>query len=290
MKFIQFIFITSILSQSLLLAGPVTSFPEHEAGVCLQNTTPGRHQSNSCDGFVYHVTSPSSCPAQGCGLIFDIHGYTMNAQVQDENTGFSTLGPENGFIVVQPSAPEKNWYPQYYDMVYKFMQEAKAKLPIDPDRVHFTGFSQGASMTWYFLCNYSSELASIAPTAYSATELCQKEGGYVPELPIIYQHGWSDSISSFEDARTTISILIMNYGLDMVDQIDTPNVAARFYMSPWGTEVIAVTHGYETYRRAGAGHCMPGPVIKKNLYSCQQKSAYKWGEEVIKFFVKHRRK
>ena len=71
------------------------SFWEHEAELCIDYPRYGETTKYTCDSIVYSVSSPASCPAEGCGLIFDIHGYTMDAAKQNDNTGLSEKGPQD---------------------------------------------------------------------------------------------------------------------------------------------------------------------------------------------------
>ena len=47
------------------------------------------------------------------------------------------------------------------------MREA---FDVDENRLHMTGFSQGSMMTLWFMCVYSDEFASFAPTAAAGGE------------------------------------------------------------------------------------------------------------------------
>ena len=55
-----------------------------------------------------------------------------------------------------------------------------------------TGFSQGSMMTLWFMCVYRDEFASYAPTAAASAAVCNGVEGGIPDLPILYQHGWYD--------------------------------------------------------------------------------------------------
>src|SRR6267154_2704835 len=50
---------------------------------CLTDVTAGHHKFSACDTIDYDVEIPPACASGGCGIIFDVHGLTMNADAED---------------------------------------------------------------------------------------------------------------------------------------------------------------------------------------------------------------
>src|SRR5262245_38722044 len=71
---------------------------------CLTDVTPGQ-QNLHCEDLDFVLTVPEKCTTSACGFIVDVHGYAMDANLQDVHTRFRTIATEAGYIVLQPSAP-----------------------------------------------------------------------------------------------------------------------------------------------------------------------------------------
>ena len=133
---------------------------------CLPSPHVG-HQVYACNGFNFDVEVPAGCLDGGCGLIIDVPGRTMDAAMQDANTGMRARGDASGYVVIQPNAnpapPQSTFNPTPADdaKLYDFFTRAIAVYRSDPHRIHMTGFSEGGFMTWRFLCDHADLFASI---------------------------------------------------------------------------------------------------------------------------------
>ena len=272
---------------------------------CITEVTAGHHTFD-CDGLVYDIEVPDVCLAQPCGMIFDVHGYTMSAQMQDANTGMRALGQEYGFIVVQPNAnpapPASSWVPAVDDdKVFDFMQRVAAAWDVDPDRWHFTGFSQGGFMSWRFVCDHADVLASVAPGAACGNGVpfpdCRFVDGEVPSEPIdiLYLHGSSDALVSFACAQPRVDAVVEFFGLgaaEMVEQDET-HTWVRHSNDEMVLEFIA--HDYSAAVAIIRGHCFPGSTDPGDApgqffsFACEPPNAFVWGAAVMQFFVDHPR-
>jgi hypothetical protein len=74
-----------------------------EPSGCITDVGPGDH-AYSCDGITYLVMVDKMCTQLACGLILDIHGASMSAEIMRANTGLQKLAPSKGYLVVHPSA------------------------------------------------------------------------------------------------------------------------------------------------------------------------------------------
>ena len=116
---------------------------------CISSLSPGLHKVH-CDKLIltYHI--PTQCAGQNsgngsngsngsngnssCGLIMDVHGYSMTADIENNNTNMRALGDQHGYVVLQPSqgagiSPLTSWDPQRDDdAVDAVLLEAVDKL------------------------------------------------------------------------------------------------------------------------------------------------------------------
>jgi dienelactone hydrolase len=280
-------------------------FPEPVPDDCITEVSAGHHEL-TCDGLVYDVEIPPQCLLEPCGMIFDVHGLSMSAQMQNACTNMRALGVEHGFIVVQPNAdpppPAANWIPEVDDAkVFDMMQRTAAAFHVDPDRWHFTGFSQGGFMTWRFACAHADVLASVAPAAACGSDFpitdCQFTKDEAPSDPldILYMHGTADLVVNWSCAYPRRDAVIAHFGLgDMEVLVDEPDVRR----TRWSTDDVTfemVEHDYTGDSPLAGGHCIPGaddPADAPGQFvpvSCDDPFEMVWGHEVVQFFLEHRK-
>jgi polyhydroxybutyrate depolymerase len=267
-----------------------------------------------CDGIDYDVEVPAACPAGGCGVIVDVHGLTMSAAMLDNNDGLRARGGAAGFVVIQPNAnpdpPQASWSTTDDAKIYDFMMRAVAVYGIDPDRIHFTGFSQGGFMSWRFLCDHADVLASVAPAAGASncvgTPACTFTGSEIPaqEIAVLYMHGIQDTnYVSFACAQPQVDAMVAAWGLTSDGVIASgPDFTRTRYSDASGTVVEFLAHDYFSTQQVPLidqtrllGHCFPGSTDPGGLpgqlfsFRCEQDAAFVWGQEVVDFFVAHPR-
>ena len=261
---------------------------EPQTTACIKDTGAGLARQVRCSNINFRVSVPDQCVSGGCGLIFDVHGWTMDGRLQEQNTGLARQGMDAGYVVVQPDAPGRSWNRSHYPGVHDFMQQAKKAWAIDTDRVHFSGFSQGSMMTWYFICHHGDELASAAPITYAGGGECFGAGKANPVIPVLYHHGKTDGFSSFANAQQSRDRIVEGHGMKKQDETS----GNRFVKTTWkntnGMVLETIFHEMTTSPMYGSGHCFPDPP-DQTPYGCVGQSDYSWGEEVIRFFENHQR-
>jgi pimeloyl-ACP methyl ester carboxylesterase len=280
-------------------------FPEPVPDDCITDVTPGHHEY-TCDGLVYDVEVPEVCLREACGMIFDVHGLAMSAQMQNACTNLRTIAPRYGFIVVQPNAdpapPASNWIPAIDDdKVFDFMQRTAAAFHVDADRWHMTGFSQGGFMTWRFACAHADVLASVAPAAACGNDFpitdCQFTEDESPSEPIsiLYMHGTADFVVNHACAVPRRDAVLERFALgDEEVVLDDPEVRHHRWTGDDMTFEY-VEHDYTGDAVIAGGHCMPGADDPGDapgqlvVASCDDPFLFVWGEEVVQFFLAHPR-
>lgn len=274
---------------------------------CITEGSPGEHVF-TCGAFDYDVSIPEACLVAPCGLIMDVHGLSMSGDMQNANTNLRELGRQRGYIVVQPNAnpapPTSSWVPNVDDSaVMAFMQRVAAAFHIDPDRLHFTGFSQGGFMSWRVVCAYADILASVAPGAACGTDFpiadCQFTPDEQPSEPvdILYMHGTDDVLVPYGCALPRRDAVIDAYGLGPEELL----VAGDGYTwtrhtGPDGTVLELITHEHNAANTfVLGGHCFPGGDDPGDApgqlfsFECVEETDLHWGTAVIDFFDAHPR-
>lgn len=266
---------------------------------CITTVSAGHHVF-ACGPITYDVEVSAPCALGGCGLVLDVHGATMTATSEDLNTNLRALGSAAGYVVVQPTAPGSWWTPATHDaMVFDFLTLAARAFRVDPDRIHFTGFSQGGFMTWRMLCEHADVFASVAPGAacgalfphcpFTATERPSRE------IPVLYLHGVNDPIVA--GCRTAMRDSVVagwSMALDTFVSMDADHTWTR-YRSPTGNVFEYIEHDYRARSTILSGHCFPGSpdvgtsTFGTSNYGCEDTAAFAWGQAVIEFFVAHPR-
>ena len=274
---------------------------------CITDGSPGEHVF-TCGSFDYDVSIPELCLAQPCGLIMDVHGLSMSGDMQDANTDLRELGRQRGYIVIQPNAnpapPASSWMPGAADTeLMAFLQRVADAFHVDPDRLHFTGFSQGGFMSWRVVCAYGDILASVAPAAACGNDLpiadCQFTPDEQPSEPvdILYMHGTDDVLVSYACAPVRRDAVVEAYGLGPEEiVVEGDGYTWTRHTGPGGTVLEFITHEYNAANTLLlGGHCYPGSDdpgdVPGQLFSfaCTEETDLHWGTAVVDFFDAHRR-
>lgn len=278
---------------------------------CADGLTTG-HQVLECDGVMFDVEVPSGCES-GCGIVVDVHGATMSAEMEDNNTSMRAIGSANQFIVIQPSAPAgfpwAMWAEDDGLLVEAFTDAVATALAADRDRIHLMGFSDGGMMTWEVLCSGTELFASVAPAAAANGESCEVLGGLVdvggclpsdgdefvaPGVDVLFMAAREDALVDYSCAENQIASMTAAFGLG------GPTVVASDDNFDWqrfvgsGERVVEVlSHDYTSDNIILRGHCYPGSTdagdAEGQLFSfaCTQETAFHWGEAAMQFFLAH---
>lgn len=133
-------------------------------------------------------------------LVVDLHGLTMNAELEALVTGVEDLADTEGFVAVTPDGlgdiPHWNYisYGSAADDV-TFIDQLVAQvgddLCVDTSRVYATGISNGGLMSSALACRLPEVFAAVAPVAgLAALEDCD-DG---PPVPIQVVYGTADNV------------------------------------------------------------------------------------------------
>lgn len=237
-----------------------------------------------CGGDItYNVSVPARCLEFACGLIVDVHGWTMSGDIQERNTGIAAIGRDEGYIVVQPSAPGGSWNSSHYPYVAAFTELAIVAWRVDARRVHITGFSQGGAMTTWMRCNRTSLFASAAPTAIAGSACANGAN-----MPTLYLQGTNDIFISQAAIDATINSYVTRYGYDRrLVLADADGNAHTAYGSSTDPSARFRTYIHHDTSFGVNGHCIMGSVTPEDPYGCDQAAPISHGRLVVDFFEAH---
>jgi poly(3-hydroxybutyrate) depolymerase len=268
---------------------------------CVTEVTAGDTKF-ACDGITYFVAVDPKCLKEACGLIFDIHGASMSATQQRQNTELDKLGPPKGYLVVQPSAAPEGpgtWnFETSPPKVAAFMDQMIQAFHVDRARVHVTGFSMGAGMTFWFLCNHPDKLASVAVvTGSSADQVKAPTGGgkcidalnadWKPRVPILFMNGIKDVALTEAAAQARTDGIVSRLALSGGQRIaGDDHWQRRHWSGAGGMEFDFVTHDYSAGERLG-GHCMPGGKTVNATTCTLGDIKLHWGQLALDWFIAH---
>jgi len=238
----------------------------------------------------------------------------MNADMEEANSLIRKTAMPQGYVVVQPSEGSEripSWTPdEDYIYVYNFIMRVMAveEWNIDSNRIHFTGFSQGGSMSWRFLCEYSDLLASAGPAASGnpggsnfSAPCFENRLSPAAKIPIMFLCGEEDA--AWSSCLSILDNVIAGWNLTDVQIIEqSQDHRHTRYSNGDGYLLEFLQHTYQTGCTVyPAGHCFPGgtDITGEGFWlapfgvglSCPypdpSQSAFVWGEKIVEFFNAH---
>lgn len=254
--------------------------------------------------FSFYIPA-SYTPGKSTALVFNLHGYSSNADQQEFYGDFRKIADTAGFIIVHPNGtvfPQSGL--QFWNVglvgnsnvddvgfLHAIIDTLATAYSIDADRIYSTGMSNGGFMSYHLAC-LSDRFAAIASVTGSMTSLTQVLCKNAKPIPVMEIHGTADAVVNYNGSNGILSIPeVLNFwiqknGLDpnSVIKTDVPDLntndgaTAEHYYYPGQHEV-------EHYKVLNGGHTWPGTPFVIGT-TCQDFSA---SELIWKFFNKHKR-
>lgn len=272
---------------------------------CVTSVEPGEHEF-TCDGLGATVTVPEICISQACGVVLDVHGATMTAQQEDNNTNMRAIGLEHGYIVVQPTTDSFSWMAGHETRIMTGLYDVMDAFQADVDRIHVMGFSAGGGVTFVLLCAYSEVFASAAPAAatgqyFGAAPNCFGSMPPANELDILYMNGENDPFESMEHVGQLEGKIVTDWGFGQPEMVEGDATYSRMRRTNAnGTKFELLTHSYESDQlivlQPINGHCYPGSTDhtasepgQVTGYGCKGATSFHFGEIAMDFFEENPR-
>ena len=106
----------------------------------------------------------------------------------------------------------------------------------------------------------------------------------MPQLPVLFMHGWKDSIISYAEAMESRDLMNKHHGMEQTKAHQGVGYRHYRFENPEGLLMELYTHDFETSAAYGHGHCFPNPIIWPTPFSCVGRLPLSWGLLVMDFF------
>jgi polyhydroxybutyrate depolymerase len=245
----------------VLAACGVTTTPDTATtAVAADTTTPpdAITQTVEVDGlerrYLLHVPERVDDPAP---LVIDLHGFGSTPEVHEMEARLMPLADREGFVLAQPYARGgvPAWNPQpgargaAADVAFlrALVGAVAAAHPIDPDRVHVMGHSNGGGMAHRMACDAADLIASIGSVSgqYPITDTCNP----THPVSVLAMHGTDDRVVPYGGVSDFLPD-VPGWAMAWADRLgcERPDTAidgavttATAAMCDGGVEVVLVT-------------------------------------------------
>lgn len=184
--------------------GRPTGVPGYTAVVDL-----GLQQSGRDRSYLLHVPDGLLGPAP---LVVALHGANQTAAQMRDYTRLTALSDAEGFVLAFGSGVDGSWNageccrPKANDVAYldalvdHATDPVRSRTVVDPDRVFFTGFSNGGMMALRYACERSDRVAAVAVvSSVVVAEPC----GPREQVAVLDLHGELDRVVPLAGGRNT---------------------------------------------------------------------------------------
>lgn len=137
-------------------------------------------------------------------LVLDLHGLSVNADVEAAITSFEELGEREGVVVATPNGlgavpfwniVDSRLTPNDVTFLTALLDNLEASLCVDTSRVYAAGLSNGGLMATHLACQAPGRIAAVLAVA---GELAPGANCAADPVPVMAVHGTDDQVVSFE--------------------------------------------------------------------------------------------
>jgi len=147
-------------------------------------------------------------------VVFNLHGYTLNARQQMDYSRMNIVADSDGFIAVYPNAAGPDWNtgisgsPNINDVGFfdALIDTLSEHYSIDTTRIYSCGFSLGGFMSNRLACELSNRIAAIATVGGTMAESIANSCSPNHSLPELLIHGTDDLCEPYNGAYDWLSV------------------------------------------------------------------------------------
>jgi polyhydroxybutyrate depolymerase len=238
-------------------------------------------------GYLVHI--PPGLPAgKPVPVVLGLHAFSMNGRMMRGFCCLDRLADREGFVLVHPDgdglATFRRWNAgglgdgaDDVGFIDRLLDDLATFVPVDPKRVHATGMSNGAMMSYRLACELPGRIASIAGVAGTMPRDLEPPARAVSVLHI---HGTADPIVPYGGPGQRTPKFVRIHSVDETVRVwaaangcpATPVSESRPAEGMDGCPVVRSVYGpgrdgAEVVLVAvqGAGHVWPGVTLGSRL-------------------------
>ena len=223
-------------------------------------------------------------------VVFNLHGYTLNARQQMDYSLMNIVADSAGFIAVYPNAAGSGWNtgiygsPNINDVGFfdALIDTLSEHYSIDTTRIYSCGFSLGGFMSNRLACELSNRISAIATVGGTMAESIANSCSPNHSMPELLIHGTDDLCVPYNGAYDWLSVqekLDHWTNFNQCTESDTTLLPDLDTLDGCIVQKINFTHcsdsaGVILYKVISGGHSWPGGDTSKLHLS------YSWCPEV----------
>jgi polyhydroxybutyrate depolymerase len=153
---------------------------------------------------------PGWTPGTQAPVVFDVHGWSTTAALQQSLSGLQAVSDREGFLVVWPQGLNNQWNagiccgnPGLDDVAFfrAAVDAVLAEAGADRRRVYITGLSNGGAMSHKLACEASDVFAAAAPLAFPLPYPSLTDCAPARPMPILMTMGLTDALVKYENGE-----------------------------------------------------------------------------------------
>jgi polyhydroxybutyrate depolymerase len=230
----------------------------------------------------YRIYVPNSYTGQeNVPLLFNLHGYTSNAQEQEFYGDFRPIADTANFILIHPQGTLDASNNMHWDafnvsgvddigFISRLIDTLASNYAIDLNRVYSVGMSNGGYMSYELACELGHKITAVGSVTGSMAINRPLTCNPIKPTPIIQIHGTQDPTVPYNGNATSTSIPnLINYWVGHNNCNATPTVTQVPDSDP--TDFSTVEHSLYTngdnnttvslFKVINGGHTWPGAPI-----------------------------
>jgi len=251
----------------------------------------------------YRVHVPSTYQAGiAAPLVFNLHGYTSNAQQQEFYSGMNAIADTAGFILVYPDGVNNSWNSGFgasystgtddVGFLSTLIDSISANYSIDSLRIYSCGMSNGGFMSFRLACDLQHRIAAVASVTGTMTQMQLDSCKGLRAVPILQIHGTQDATVPYNGSAISASVdATLNFWRNLnqcgsgIVHDTFPDLVAEGSTVSSQSQSCAVNTEVIHFKVANGGHTWPGALSVPGLGITNQD--INGSHEIWTFFKRH---
>lgn len=221
---------------------------------------------------------PNFDSANELPLVFNLHGYTSNAQQQEFYSGMNSVSDDGNFIVCYPNGIGASWNvglpggssADDVGFLNDLIDTLHNLYNVNLNRVYSCGMSNGGYMSYKLACESSDRITAIASVTGSIVPGMEEDCEPTRAVPVMEIHGTADATVAYNGSFFALPIeevvqlwVDKNSCLNEPDTIDVPDTNILDGSTAQRIEYLNCNDEAEVvlYKVQNGAHTWPGAPI-----------------------------